>query len=93
VSEPLTWVAMTLCVTQSATLSGLNLAVFSVSRLRLETAAEAGDADARRVLALRRDANGTLATIRWGNVAVNVLLPCSRTPCWPGCRPSCSPRW
>jgi CBS domain containing-hemolysin-like protein len=31
--------------------SGLNLAVFSLSRLRLESAAEGGDANARRVLA------------------------------------------
>jgi hypothetical protein len=73
-SEALTWVAIALCVTQSATLSGLNLAVFSVSRLRLEAAAESGDPDAVRVLAWRRDANATLATILWGNVAVNVLL-------------------
>lgn len=55
-------------------LSGLNLAVFSVSRLRLEAAAAAGDGPARRVLALRRDSNLTLATILWGNVAFNVLL-------------------
>jgi hypothetical protein len=67
-------VGIAACLLQSATLSGLNLAVFSVSRLRLETAAEAGEPDAVCVLALRRDANFTLATILWGNVAVNVLL-------------------
>ena len=55
-------------------LSGLNLAVFSASRLRLEAAAHTGDRDAARVLQLRRDANFTLATILWGNVSVNVLL-------------------
>jgi metal transporter CNNM len=70
----LTWLAILACLSQSATMSGLNLAVFSISRLRLETAAGIGDADAIRVLALRRDANYTLATILWANVAVNVLL-------------------
>ncbi len=73
-SDALTWLGIAACLSQSATLSGLNLAVFTVSRLRLETAAEAGDADARRVLRLRKDANFTLATILWANVAVNVLL-------------------
>jgi len=68
------WLGIAVCLSQSAMFSGLNLAVFSLSRLRLEAAAEGGDADARRVLDLRRDANRTLATILWGNVAVNVLL-------------------
>lgn len=73
-SDLLTWVGIVVCLSQSATLSGLNLAVFTVSRLRLETTARSGNADARRVLALRQDANYTLATILWANVAVNVLL-------------------
>lgn len=68
------WLGIALCLSQSAMLSGLNLAVFRLSRLQLETQAEAGDADAQAVLALRRDANFTLATVLWGNVAVNVLL-------------------
>ena len=58
-SEMLIWLALAVCITQSATLSGLNLAVFSVSRLRLEAAADAGDRDAGRILALRRDAHYT----------------------------------
>jgi metal transporter CNNM len=73
-SDALVWLGIALCVTQSATFSGLNLAVFSLSRLRLEAAAAAGDRDAARVLALRRDANYTLVTILLGNVAINVLL-------------------
>lgn len=73
-SEALTWLGIALCITQSATLSGLNLAVFRLSRLRLEAAAQEGDSDAQRVLELRKDANFTLVTILWGNVAVNVLL-------------------
>jgi CBS domain containing-hemolysin-like protein len=54
--------------------SGLNLAVFSVSRLRLEIEAALGDREASQVLTLRADPNLTLTTILWGNVAVNVLL-------------------
>jgi metal transporter CNNM len=68
------WLGIAFCLSQSAMLSGLNLAVFRLSRLRLEYEAERGNDDARRVLALREDANFTLATILWGNVAVNVLL-------------------
>ena len=73
-ADALIWLGIALCLSQSATLSGLNLAVFSLSRLRLETAAGSGDRQAKRVLYLRRDANYTLATILWANVAVNVLL-------------------
>lgn len=68
------WVGIIFCISQSATLSGLNLAVFSLSRLRLEAAAEGGNEAAEKVLDLRRDANFTLVTILWGNVAINVLL-------------------
>lgn len=68
------WIGILLCLTQSAIFSGLNLAFFSVSRLRLEVSAAEGDRDAGRVLAMRRDPNLLLATILWGNVAVNCLL-------------------
>jgi hypothetical protein len=54
--------------------SGLNLAVFSVSRLRLEVEAIGGNHDALEVLGLRKESNFTLATIIWGNVATNALL-------------------
>jgi len=74
VSDTLIWAGIAVCLSQSGLFSGLNLAVFSISRLRLEVAAAGGDRRAARVLALRRDANFTLATILWGNVAVNVLL-------------------
>jgi len=70
----LIWLGIAVCLIQSAIFSGLNLAVFSLSRLRLESAAQAGDVRAGRVIALRRDANFTLVTIIGGNVAVNVLL-------------------
>ena len=70
----LTWVGILLCLSQAAMFSGLNLAVFSVSRLRLEIEAALGNRQAAQVLALRADPNLTLTTILWGNVAVNVLL-------------------
>ncbi len=73
-NEPLIWLGILICITQSSSMSGLNLAVFKLSRLRLEVAANSGDKVADKVLQLRRDANFTLATILWANVALNVLL-------------------
>ncbi len=70
----LLWLAIVVCITQSASLSGLNLAVFSLSRLRLEAAVRGGNKDAEKILALRQDANYTLVTILWANVSINVLL-------------------
>jgi hypothetical protein len=68
------WIGIVLCILQSALFSGLNLAVFSVSPLRLQIAADGGNEDAARVLELRNDTNQILATIVWGNVTTNVLL-------------------
>jgi metal transporter CNNM len=68
------WLGIAACILQAALFSGLNLAVFSLSMLRLQIAADGGDQDAQRVLALRRNANQILATIIWGNVSTNVLL-------------------
>ena len=68
------WIGIALCVIQSGTFAGLNLAIFSISRLRLEIGAADGNRDAEKVLALRQDSNLTLATILWGNVGVNVCL-------------------
>lgn len=67
------WIGIVLCVSQSAMFSGCNLAFYRLSRLRLEVEAEK-DSRAQRVLRLRRDSNFLLATILWGNVAINVLL-------------------
>jgi metal transporter CNNM len=69
-----TWFGIAACILQSALFAGLNLAVFSVSMLRLQIAADGGDNDAARVLELRKNANQVLATIIWGNVTTNVLL-------------------
>jgi metal transporter CNNM len=70
----LIWTSIALCVIQSAVFSGLNLAIFSVSKLRLEVESADGNLDAINVLDLRRDSNLTLSTIVWGNVVTNVLL-------------------
>jgi len=53
----LTWLGIALCIAQSGMFAGLNLATFSLSRLRLEIEANAGNADAVSVRELRRDSN------------------------------------
>ena len=68
------WIGIGLCLVHSAMFSGLNLAVFGVSRLVLETEKATGNRRAARVFALRQDAHFLLTTILWGNVAANVLL-------------------
>ena len=72
--ETLTWLGILLCLSQSAMLSGLNLGLFSLNKLELEVEGRKGSRQAKRVLALRGDANFALVTILWGNVGVNVLL-------------------
>ncbi|MFT5207545.1 MAG: metal transporter CNNM [Candidatus Omnitrophota bacterium] len=54
--------------------SGLNIGLFGLSRLRLEVMAGTRDADAIKVLGIRKDSNFLLATLLWGNVGVNVFL-------------------
>jgi metal transporter CNNM len=70
----LIWLGVLFCLSQSALFSGLNLALFSLSKLELEVEAKKQNPQALRVLRLRRDSNFALVTILWGNVAVNVLL-------------------
>lgn len=72
--EAFIWIGILFCITHSAMFSGLNLAVFSLSRLRLEVEASGGNTAARTVLKLRADPNRVLTTILWGNVGINVLL-------------------
>jgi len=72
--EILTWIGIGLCVLQSGMFSGLNLAMFGVSSMRLNAQAATGHKDAADLLALRRDSNFLLSTILWGNVGTNVLL-------------------
>lgn len=70
----LVWLGIAFCLSQSAMFSGLNLAMFGLSRLRLEVEASTGDRGARKILALRKDSNFLLTAILWGNVGIHVLL-------------------
>ena len=70
----LIWIGITFCITQSAMFSGLNLAFFSVSKLRLEVEVSAGNRRAKLISKIRKDSNFLLSTILWGNVGINVLL-------------------
>jgi metal transporter CNNM len=70
----LTWLGILICLSQSAILSGMNLGLFSLSKLELNVAAKKGDKCAKRILKYRRNTNFTLVTILWANVGVNVLL-------------------
>ena len=68
------WIGIIFCLSQSAMFSGMNLAAFSISRLRLEVQVAADDRLAKKLLSLRQDSNFLLTTILWGNVGINVLL-------------------
>lgn len=68
------WISIIVCLSQSAMFSGLNLALFSLGRMRLEAESEKGNQEASKILKLRKDSNLLLCTILWGNVSVNVLL-------------------
>ena len=63
------WLGVCVCIIQSALFAGLNLAVFSLSLLRLQVEADGGNQDAVKVLELRHNANQVLATVIWGNVS------------------------
>lgn len=69
-----TWIGIAACLSQAALLSGLNLAIFTISKLELRIEVAKKNPYAARVEALRKDAHFLLATILWGNVSVNVLL-------------------
>jgi metal transporter CNNM len=68
------WLGIIACIGLSGLFAGLNLAIFSLSQLRLQIEADGGDKDAARVLELRKDSNHVLATVIWGNVGTNVFL-------------------
>jgi metal transporter CNNM len=72
--ETLIWLGILFCVSQSAMFSGLNLAFFSISKLRLEIESKNNNPHALKVARLRQDSNFLLTTILWGNVGINVLL-------------------
>src|SRR6202045_729208 len=68
------WLGIIACIVQSALFAGLTLAIFSLSQLRLQLEADGGNADAARVLELRKNSNQVLATVIWGNVGTNVFI-------------------
>lgn len=68
------WLGIFFCISQSAIFSGLNLAFFSVSKLRLEIESSQQNKHASKVKVMREDSNFLLTTILWGNVGINVLL-------------------
>ncbi len=68
------WLGIVFCVSQSAMFSGLNLAFFSISKMRLQIEISHGNRAAEKVFSMREDANYLLTTVLWGNVAINVLL-------------------
>ena len=68
------WLGIMACIALSALFAGLNLAIFSLSQLRLQLEADGGNKDALRVLELRKGSNQVLATVIWGNVGTNVFL-------------------
>ena len=68
------WLGIVACIVQAGLFAGLNLAIFSLSQLRLQIETDGGNADAARVLELRRNSNDVLATVIWGNVSTNVFL-------------------
>lgn len=72
--EILIWLGILFCALSAAIFSGLNLAYFSVSYLRLTILAKKNNPNALKVLALRKKPNFLLSTILWGNVSYNVLL-------------------
>ncbi len=73
-SPHFSWFLIVLCLSQSAMFSGLNLALFSISRLGLESETALGNREALKILKLRMNSNLLLSTVLWGNVSVNVLL-------------------
>jgi metal transporter CNNM len=68
------WLGIIASIALSALFSGLNLAIFTLSQLRLQLEADGGNKDAARVLDLRKKSNDVLATVIWGNVGTNVFL-------------------
>ena len=68
------WLGIIASITLSGLFSGLNLAIFTLSQLRLQLEADGGNKDAARVLDLRKNSNAVLATVIWGNVGTNVFL-------------------
>lgn len=72
--ENYVWGGIIICILLSGIFSGLNIGLFGLARLRLESEADAGNIEAQNVLKIREDSNFLLTTLLWGNVSVNTLL-------------------
>ena len=59
------WLGIVTCITLSALFAGLNLAIFSLSQLRLQIEADSGNNDAAR------------ASLTCGKILIRCLLPLS----------------
>ncbi|MGA8820975.1 MAG: hypothetical protein WB624_27105 [Xanthobacteraceae bacterium] len=68
------WRGIALCIIQFVTFPGLQSCNFQRQQFRLEVETVGGKRDASGLLALRKKSNLTLASVLWGNVAINVLL-------------------
>ena len=60
-NEIIIWLGILFCISQSAMFSGLNLAVFSLSRLRLDIEQSTGNKKAAKVIELRK--NSTIRSL------------------------------
>ncbi len=68
------WIGIIFCALNAAIFSGLNLAIFRISHLKLKVLAKQKNKNAINILALREHPNFLLSTILWANVSYNVLL-------------------
>ena len=73
------WIGIIACIALSALFAGLNLAIFSLSQLRLQIEADGGNKDAARVLDLRKNSNQVLATVTGATSAPTYFLRCYAT--------------
>ena len=69
----LIWIGIALCITQSVIFSGLNLAIFSISKLGLEVEVAGSNREASVLFGLRKDSNLTLATVLCGPEGIALL--------------------
>ena len=68
------YVLLCFAISQSAILSGLNIALFSLPVRELESMAKLGNVQAERVLRLRKDPSLLIATVLWGNMSMNSFI-------------------
>ncbi|HRP02175.1 MAG TPA: hemolysin family protein [Candidatus Kapabacteria bacterium] len=65
---------LVLLILMSATFSGMTIGVFSLSLTTLEAKAKLGDKRAQKIIPIRKNGSLLLATLLFGNVAVNTAV-------------------